>query len=185
MTERGNTRDPYVLFATAAIRLWVQERKVLSWEAYPSPICAGADFDRAMGGKSVGVFVSLHRQGQLRGCVGTIEPYQTTLAQEVVANAISASSRDPRFPPVAPQELGDLTVGVDLLGTPFEYDGKIEWDVGRRGVIAAGRGQRGLLLPGLEGVEDAPAQLAIAAGKAGLAVDEVERIWLFDIERHV
>ncbi|MBM3188907.1 MAG: AMMECR1 domain-containing protein, partial [Chloroflexi bacterium] len=55
-----------------------------------------------------GVFVSLHKQGELRSCIGTIEPVRSNVAQEIIANAISAATRDPRFSPVSADELCEL-----------------------------------------------------------------------------
>jgi len=62
-----------------------------------------------------GVFVSLHKHGQLRGCIGTFEPAKDNVAEEIIANAISSSTRDPRFPPVDASELDDLEYSVDIL----------------------------------------------------------------------
>src|SRR4030043_2448008 len=62
-----------------------------------------------------GVFVSLHKHGQLRGCIGTFQPAKDDVAEEIIANAISSSTMDPRFPPVTASELDDLEYSVDIL----------------------------------------------------------------------
>jgi len=65
-----------------------------------------------------GVFVSIHKFGGLRGCIGTFEPATENVAEEIIANAISSATRDPRFPAVAPNELKDLSYSVDVLTKP-------------------------------------------------------------------
>jgi len=177
--------DPYVLYATAAVRLWVGSHQKMTWESYKTSRPVDSAFEKEMTGPSSGVFVSLHLNGMLRGCIGTIEPVRDTLADEIVSNAISACSRDPRFPPVSQKELDDLEIGVDLLQPPVPYQGDPTWDVSRYGVVVEGAwGRRGLLLPDLEGVDNAQIQLRIATQKAGLRPVDVEQILLFEVERH-
>lgn len=183
--ESGNPTDPYVRFARTAVHAWVRERKKIDWVEYAAENEVDPAFSERMTGPGCGAFVSLHRQGLLRGCIGTIEPVRSTLAEELASNAVSACSRDPRFPPVLPDELENLSIKVDLLQPPVPYEGAIDWDVRRFGVVVAGRGgRRGILLPDLEGVDHAHDQLDIATQKAGLRGSEVERIWLFEVSRH-
>ena len=120
----------------------------------------------------------------MRGCIGTIEAVKESLAEEIISNAISAATRDPRFPPVAPDELSHLRYSVDVLSKPepttFEgLDPKIY------GVIVEDlQGtRRGLLLPDIEGVETATQQVEIAARKAGIAPGTLLRLSRFRVER--
>jgi len=131
-------------------------------------------------------FVSLKTmQGELRGCIGTIEPTQDTLAEEIIANAISAATNDPRFEPVRPEELSNLRYSVDVLSPPEEtvID---DLDPSLYGVIVEDKagGRRGLLLPDIPGIENAQQQVEIAARKAGIGHDEPIRLWRFKVERH-
>lgn len=130
-----------------------------------------------------GAFVSLHREGKLRGCIGTIVPTRATLAEEVAENAIQAATRDPRFPPVGPGELGDLEVKVDVLHPP-ESCAVDELDPTRYGVITTSGMKRGLLLPDLEGVDDVETQIAIAMQKAGIGPDEPCGYERFRVDRY-
>jgi AmmeMemoRadiSam system protein A len=130
-------------------------------------------------------FVSLKTYaGELRGCIGTIQPTQATLAEELIANAVSAATRDPRFPPVEIEELQDLRYSVDVLHEPeaAEFD---ELDPKRYGVIVEDEAgvYRGLLLPDLQGVETARQQVDIAARKAGIPQGTPLRLWRFRVER--
>jgi AmmeMemoRadiSam system protein A len=130
-------------------------------------------------------FVSLHdRRGNLRGCIGTIEPQQPTVAQEVIQNAISAATRDPRFPPVQPEELEDLDVKVDVLTEPELIDSQDQLDPKRYGVIVESGWRRGLLLPDLEGVDTVEYQLEIAMRKAGIRPDEPIELYRFEVKRY-
>jgi AmmeMemoRadiSam system protein A len=116
--------------------------------------------------RRAGVFVSLHRQGDLRGCIGTIEPVHKNVALEIINNAISAATRDPRFAPLRADELADLEISVDVLTEPEPIASLDELDPKVYGVIVASGGRRGLLLPDLEGIDTAQEQVQIALRKA-------------------
>ena len=131
-----------------------------------------------------GVFVSLHKNGQLRGCIGTFLPSRGCVAEEIIANAVSACSRDPRFDPVRPYELGWLEISVDVLSAPERIDGPDQLDVGKYGVIVSKGARRGLLLPDLKGVDTVADQIAIAKRKAGISPDEKVTLERFEVVRH-
>ena len=132
-----------------------------------------------------GTFVSLHdSRGNLRGCIGTIEPQQPTVAQEVIQNAISAATRDPRFPPVQPEELEGLDIKVDVLTEPEPIDSMDQLDPKRYGVIVESDWRRGLLLPDLEGVDTVEYQVDIAMRKAGIRPDEPVQLYRFEVKRY-
>ncbi len=131
-----------------------------------------------------GAFVSLHRDGMLRGCIGTIAPTRASLAQEVAANAVEAAARDPRFPPVQVNELDDLDVKVDVLHEAEQVDSLDELDVKRYGCIVSCGYRRGLLLPDLEGVDDVNTQVGIAMQKGGILPDEPVCIERFQVDRY-
>ncbi|TET74363.1 MAG: AmmeMemoRadiSam system protein A, partial [Dehalococcoidia bacterium] len=100
--------------------------------------------------EKAGVFVTLKKHGQLRGCIGTFEPTQRNVAEEIINNAVSSSTKDPRFQPVAADELPDLTYSVDVLTEPVPVKSEEELDPRSYGVIVECGGRRGLLLPDLE-----------------------------------
>ncbi len=130
-----------------------------------------------------GAFVSLHRQGQLRGCIGTIAPTWPTLAEEVAHNAVQAATEDPRFPPLQRHELDDLDVKVDVLHAP-ESCQVSDLDPSRYGVIVTSGGRRGLLLPDLEGVDDVGTQVSIALQKAGIPENTPCSLERFLVDRY-
>jgi AmmeMemoRadiSam system protein A len=130
-------------------------------------------------------FVSLKTlDGELRGCIGTIEPARDTLAHEIVANAISAATNDPRFEAVSVEELSNLRYSVDVLFPPEKAEMN-ELDPAVFGVIVEDQSgaRRGLLLPDIAGITDAAQQVEIAARKAGIAAGEPVRLWRFKVER--
>lgn len=130
-------------------------------------------------------FVSLKtREGQLRGCIGTITPSRESLAEEIIENSISAATRDPRFPPVSLDELGELLVSVDILSEPCEVQNIEDLDVRKFGVIIEKEYRRGVLLPDLEGVTSIEQQISIAASKAGIYDLKDSTIYRFTVERH-
>jgi AmmeMemoRadiSam system protein A len=130
-------------------------------------------------------FVSLKTlDGELRGCIGTIEPARETLAREIIANAISAAISDPRFDPVTEEELPNLRYSVDVL-LPAEETTFAELDPAMFGVIVEdeSRALRGLLLPDIPGIETAEQQLEIAARKAGIPRGARVKLWRFRVDR--
>lgn len=132
-----------------------------------------------------GVFVSIKKKGQLRGCIGTIEPHEANVAQEVIRNAISAATRDPRFPPISPEELDDLDISVDVLTTPEPIESVDQLDPKRYGLIVQSLEnplKRGLLLPDLPSVGTAEEQFHhTKVYKAGI-VDDEEPIQMYRFE---
>jgi len=134
--------------------------------------------------QQAGVFVSLHKHGALRGCIGTFQPTCPNVAQEVIQNAISAATRDPRFPPVQASELDDLEISVDVLSPPEPIESIAELDPKRYGVIVQSGWRRGLLLPDLEGVDTAEYQVEIARRKAGIGPHEPVQLYRFEVKRY-
>ena len=177
LAEKRRKEDAYVRLARASVDSWVMERKRVS---LPPDLPDEMLKDRA------GVFVSLHKDGRLRGCIGTIQATRENIAEEIVENGISAATKDPRFSPVRPDELDALEISVDILGEPEKITSKGELDVKRYGVIVSKGFRRGLLLPNLDGIDSVDEQVAIALQKAGLSkrekVFEMER---FEVVRHV
>jgi AmmeMemoRadiSam system protein A len=131
-----------------------------------------------------GVFVSIKKRGELRGCIGTFQPVKESVSLEIIHNSISASSRDPRFPPVDTSELGDLEYSVDILSGPEKIESKKELDPRRYGVIVQSGKRRGLLLPDLEGVETVDEQVSIASMKAGIYLGDEIELYRFEVKRY-
>ncbi|MCR5418366.1 MAG: AmmeMemoRadiSam system protein A [Lachnospiraceae bacterium] len=135
--------------------------------------------------RRAGAFVSLHKQGQLRGCIGTIGPVRSSLAEEIIENAVNAAVHDSRFLPVEKEELPLIEYSVDVLSEPEDIDSEELLDVKRYGVIVTKGHKRGLLLPNLEGVDTIGEQLSIAKRKAGLSADEKGcSLQRFEVVRH-
>lgn len=130
-----------------------------------------------------GVFVSLHRQGDLRGCIGTFLPVYESVAREVIENAIHAATQDPRFFPLEPDELDDLEISVDVLSAPEPIHSMAELDPKEYGVIVERGGRRGLLLPNLPQVTTAAQQVAIARQKAAIGSNEPAQLYRFRVKR--
>ena len=173
--RKAEQSDAYVKLARAALESWVLYRKRL---ACPSAL------PEEMLAKRAGTFVSVHKDGQLRGCIGTIAATQDSIAEEIIENAISASSRDPRFSPITAAELSHLEISVDVLGETEEIASPKELDVKRYGVIVTHGRKRGLLLPNLDGVDSVEDQLRIARRKAGIRESESVKLERFEVVRH-
>ena len=134
--------------------------------------------------QKAGVFVSIHKFDELRGCIGTFEPQEKNVAEEIITNAISSATRDPRFRPVAPNELKDLSYSVDVLTKPEPIPDKDQLDPRKYGVIVESGLRRGLLLPDLEGVDSVDYQIDICRQKAGIAPDEPIKLYRFEVKRY-
>jgi len=134
--------------------------------------------------EKAGVFVSLKKHGQLRGCIGTIMPTKASVAEEILRNAVSACSEDPRFSPVKENELDELVCSVDVL-KPAEFVNSLDkLDVKKYGVIVSSGYKRGLLLPNLDGVDSVEEQVAIAMQKAGIGMSETINLERFEVVRY-
>jgi AmmeMemoRadiSam system protein A len=134
--------------------------------------------------EKAGVFVSLKKDGELRGCIGTFMPCCANVAEEIIRNAISAATQDPRFHPVEKGELPDLNYSVDILSPPEKIDHIRELDPQKYGVIIVKGGRKGLLLPALEGVKTSEEQVRIAKMKGGIGLDEEADIYRFEVRRY-
>lgn len=170
------THHPLVQLARATIEKYVREGKTLKPSEAPAPI----------EGEPAGVFVTLHTKstGELRGCIGTIEPTEDSLIQETINNAIAAATRDPRFPPVRPHELDDLEIDVSVLYPPEPIDSITQLDPRRYGVIVQRGRRRGLLLPDIPGIDDAETQVAFARRKAWIDPSEPVQLYRFRVEKY-
>jgi AmmeMemoRadiSam system protein A len=134
--------------------------------------------------RPAGVFVSLKRHGELRGCVGTCVPTQPTVIQEIMQNAVAAAIADPRFPPVTLAEMAEMDISVDVLALPEKIDGEAQLDPKRFGVIVRAGGRGGVLLPDIPQVTTAELQVAITRRKAGIRPDEPVEIYRFEVIRY-
>jgi AmmeMemoRadiSam system protein A len=110
-----------------------------------SPDWKAEDFDETLR-QPAGAFVTLTRDGDLRGCIGSIQAI-APLYKAVVSSAVSAAFHDPRFPPLSPGELEHLELEISVMG-PIERVTNIEdIVVGRDGLIISRGAYAGLLLP--------------------------------------
>jgi AmmeMemoRadiSam system protein A len=175
------TAHPFVKLARDTIYSYIRGKKVV--DVAPPDELAPEMKQRA------GVFVSIKKKGQLRGCIGTIEPSEANLAQEIIHNAISAATRDPRFPPVSPEELDELDISVDVLSAPEPVDSLDQLDPERYGLIVQSVEnpyKRGLLLPDLPGIATAEEQFYhTKVYKAGIINDdEPIQMYRFEVKRY-
>jgi len=122
--------------------------------------------------REAGAFVTIKEDDQLRGCIGTVLPTRSSLAEEIIHNAVKAATRDPRFLPVSCGELFELRFSVDVLGAPEEVTSLEDLDPAQYGVIVSRGTRRGLLLPNLEGIHTVRRQLETACHKANLSPDD-------------
>ena len=169
------TEDEYRALARMSL-----EHKVKTKKPLPMP----EDLPEEMLSFAAGVFVSIYKNGALRGCVGTVLPKTKSVAKEIIQNAVSAGFMDDRFDPVKEPELPHLTYKVDVLSQPEPISSQDMLDVLRYGVIVASGHKRGLLLPNLEGVETVNEQIDIACRKAGILPGEKIKLERFEVTRY-
>ncbi|SHI38928.1 AmmeMemoRadiSam system protein A [Lutispora thermophila] len=172
--EKTGNADPYVRLARESLTHYLLQGSYMDVPDYVT---------EEMLKTKRGVFVSLKKEGQLRGCIGTIFPVTNSIAEEIIRNAVEAGTQDPRFNPVREDELEEIDFSVDVLTEP-EKATKSELDPKRYGVIVRWRGRTGLLLPDLEGVDTVEEQLNIALKKAGISSYENYSIEKFEVIRH-
>jgi AmmeMemoRadiSam system protein A len=168
------SHHPVVELARAAIAAYVRTGRIIE---------PPADLPPDLPSRAA-VFVTLHTPtGELRGCIGTVVPTEPTLAEQVIQEAIAAAVMDPRFPPVAPEEVDDLDIHVDILNTPEPAESLADLNPKRYGIIVEAGRRRGLLLPDIAGVDTAEMQVALARRKAGIGPHEPVRLSRFTVTR--
>lgn len=176
ISEARERSDAYVRLARASLESYIRDGKILE---VPEDLPAEMQKTRA------GAFVSIHKHGKLRGCIGTILPTADSLAEEIIENAVSAATRDPRFDSITEDELQWLEINVDVLTTPEPIDSADKLDVKKYGVIVTSGHKRGLLLPDLDGVDTVEQQIRIASQKAGIHPGEKISLQRFEVVRHI
>ncbi len=171
--------DPYVALAEHTVENYI--RTGHKPQLTPAELAA---LPREITASKAGAFVTIHKQGQLRGCIGTIQPSYGTLAEEIMSNAVAAGTRDPRFRPISLDELPELEYSVDVLKPPEPITDPSELDIKRYGVIVSRGLRKGLLLPNLEGINSIEQQIDIARQKAGISRSEPVELERFEVVRH-
>lgn len=173
-SQKIDSSDPYVRLARQSLTHYLLQGDYMDIPSYVT---------KEMKSSKRGVFVSLKKEGQLRGCLGTIFPVTESIAEEIIRNAVEAGTQDPRFNPVTEDELEEIDFSVDVLTEAQKVD-KEELDPKKYGVIVRWRGKTGLLLPDLEGVDTVGEQLDIALRKAGISSGADYTIERFEVIRH-
>lgn len=175
LAAKQRESDDYVRLARRTIESYISRNEKIS---------IPGDIPEEMLSQKAGAFVSIHKHGSLRGCIGTILPTTSCVAQEIINNAISASTRDPRFSPIRADELKWLEINVDVLGEPEDIESEDELDVKKYGVIVTSGFKRGLLLPDLDGVDTVSQQVEIAMQKGGIRKTDKYKLQRFEVIRH-
>jgi len=172
---KAKEESAYVRLARETIENYIKQGKIIT-----PPL----NLPKEMINQKAGVFVSLKKFGDLRGCIGTFVPTQGNIAQEIIKNAVSAAVDDPRFSPVNASELEGLFISVDVLSAPEEVKDNSQLDPKKYGVIVSSGYKKGLLLPDLEGVDTVEYQIDIARRKAGIYPDEKVKLYRFEVKRY-
>lgn len=134
--------------------------------------------------EKAGVFVSVKKEGQLRGCIGTYSPQTDKVTTEIILNAISAATRDPRFESIESEELSKLSYSVDVLSKLEKVNSIKDLDPKCYGIVVTKDQRRGLLLPDLDGVDTVDEQIKISKLKAGIEELEEVEIYRFKVMRY-
>lgn len=175
LEQKGQKSDAWVRLARESAEYFVKNGREMDLPSW---------VPEALLNVRAGAFVSIHKFGALRGCIGTIASTQKNLALEIIHNAVSAVSEDPRFEPVRVDELKYLDINVDVLGEAEKISSPAELDVKKYGVIVQSGYKRGLLLPDLDGVDTVEQQISIARRKGGIAPGDDVELFRFEVVRH-
>jgi len=161
--------NPYIKLARDTVESYVKTGKIPSLpKNLPSEILT----ERA------GVFVSIYKDKELRGCIGTYLPTEHNIAEEIISNAIAAATRDYRFPPINPRELNQLSYSIYILEEPRQIKDLSELDPKKYGILVRSEtGKTGLLLPDLEGIDTVEKQLDAVCHKCGIRLSQ-EKVFI-------
>lgn len=165
---------PIVKLAKDTVETYIREREKIQFPPKLTPEMK----------EKAGIFVSIKKRGELRGCIGTFLPTTQNVAHEIIQNAISAATQDPRFSPIHVSELSELEYSVDVLSQPEKVEGYEKLNPQKYGVIVKSGNRRGLLLPDLEGVNTVEEQIRIAMLKAGISPTENIELYRFEVKRY-
>lgn len=162
--------------AKSAVKNYLKEKEKIS---------PPEEMDKSFLSNQRGVFVTINKNGKLRGCIGTIEATQTNIAEEIISNAISAC-KDPRFPLVKEKEFPRLSFEVNILGEKEVVSSKKikNIDPQKEGIIVKRGTKRGLLLPRIKGINTSEKQLKIVLKKAGIRPTEDYQVFKFETESY-
>lgn len=176
LDRKRAAEDEYVRLARRSIEsLLIDKSRLLRPEGLSSELT----------GRKAGVFVSIKKDGRLRGCMGTVKPAEECIADEIINNALAAGFGDTRFDALKENELDEIEISVDVLGTPEKVNSVDMLDPKKYGVIVGMGCAEGLLLPNLEGITTVEQQVAIALQKAGIPKSSGFEIKRFEVVRHV
>lgn len=175
MHDSTQSNHPYVVLALRAITFASNHRRFYT--------VTDDDIAR-IDGKLSPVFVSIKKAGALRGCIGTTVTFEHSLAAMIAYCASAAALEDPRFLPLKPEELPDIDISVDILSSFEAIEDLTMLDPKEYGILVKSNGKQGLLLPDLEGIDDAKKQVAIAMQKAGINAGESITIQRFFVTRY-
>ncbi|MDD5145356.1 MAG: AmmeMemoRadiSam system protein A [Candidatus Pacebacteria bacterium] len=166
---------PFAVLAKKAVETYINEGKIIS---LPS------DLSKEFLEKKAGAFVTLEKNGKLRGCIGTYLPTRNNVAEEIIYNAISAATEDYRFDTVQADELPQLSYTVYILNEPGLISDIKELNPKKFGIIVRSGRKCGLLLPDLEGVDTVEEQISICCQKGGIDPKEKISIYKFTVEKY-
>jgi len=183
--------NPLVNLAKQTVETFIKEGKI---------ILMPTDFPKEFLERKAGTFVTIEREGNLRGCIGTYLPLRQNIAEEIIYNAIAAATEDYRFGPISKEELPYLSYTVYILSEPELVKDIKELDPKKYGIIVKtvplspsgdvvfnGHfvAKSGLLLPDLEGVDTIEKQISIACQKGGIdPLREKILVYKFTVEKY-
>jgi len=190
--------SPYILLAKSAVENYVKEKKVIE---------TPKDLPKEFLEKKSGTFITIEKEGQLRGCIGTYLATKKNIAEEIISNAIAAATEDYRFGPIQKEELPELSYTVYILNEPELVKSIQELNPKKYGIIVKTRpifssknlggqaendvvfnghmvAKTGLLLPDLDGIDTVEQQISIACqkGEINLGIEKII-IYKFTVEK--
>ena len=173
--EKAEKADVYVRLARQAIETYIATKRVMK---------LSETFDPNITKRKAGVFVTIRRDGELRGCIGTIKAKKKCVGEEIIANAIAAACKDERFEPLQPDQLDNLIISVDVIQNLIPILGVADLDSQLYGVMVEWQDHHAVLLPNLPGIDTPEQQISVAKRKAGIDEDEEITLYRFEVKRH-
>ncbi len=153
---------PCLQLAKKAVENYIEKKEVIELsEGLPKELT----------NKKAGVFVTIEKNGKLRGCIGTYLPTKENIAKEIIYNAIAAATEDYRFGPIQKEELPYLSYTVYILDLPQQIKNISELDPKKYGILIRTLTlppKSALLLPDLEGIDTVEKQISVACQKGGI-----------------
>ncbi len=169
--------NPYIILAKKTVEQYIKKGEIIT---------PNENIAKEFLNQKAGVFITIEKNAQLRGCIGTYLATRKNIAEEIIYNAISAATKDNRFLPIEEKELPKLSYTVYVLGELEKVTDIRDLNPQKYGIMIESGIKKGLLLPDLKGIKTIEQQIFFCCEKAGINPEkENSTIYKFEVKKYI